>query len=151
MYGGYTKDFSKRRNSSSKVYVFDSYLECWQEVKFKGPPPHLRLYYSSCACEGNSLYFYGGLDGLDYLGSFHKLDTRDLTWSEIATNTAGPIRKIGCGMLKHGHQLSLFGGYGVRSGSSQSGAEFVRNINDTNRRGWTNELHIFDLKEGDYY
>ena len=64
-------------------------------------------------------------------------------------NYTGPIRKSGCKMISHDNQLLLFGGYGVPSGPTQPGAEFVNNANYTDSRGWTNELHTFCLEQGE--
>ena len=51
-------------------------------------------------------------------------------------------------MVAYGNKLVLFGGYGIPSGPTQPGAEFVKNTSFTDGRGWTNELHSFDLKTG---
>ena len=43
----------------------------------------------------------------------------------------------------------LFGGYGIPSDPIQPGAEFVKSSRFTDGRGWTNELHTFDLIKGE--
>ena len=45
--------------------------------------------------------------------------------------------------------LVLFGGHGITSGPTQPGAEFVKSSKFTDGRGWTNELHTFDLIKGE--
>ena len=50
-------------------------------------------------------------------------------------------------MVVYGRKLILFGGYGVPSHPSQQ--DFVKNSRSTKGRGWTNELHSFDLEEGE--
>ncbi len=59
------------------------------------------------------------------------------------------MRKTGCGMVAYKSSLVLFGGYGVPSGPTPPGAEFAQNTRYTDGRGWTNELHTFDLEEGE--
>jgi hypothetical protein len=59
------------------------------------------------------------------------------------------MRKIGCGLISYDGKLVLFGGYGYPSGPTPSGADFIRDRMSTDGRGYTNELHIFDLKEGE--
>ena len=58
------------------------------------------------------------------------------------------MRKVGCGMVACDSKLVLFGGYGIPSGPTQSGAEFIKNSTYTDGRGWTNEVHTFD-KQGE--
>ena len=53
---------------------------------------------------------------------FLQLDTRTWTWKQLSST--GPMRKVGCGMVAHGSNLVLFGGYGIPSGPTQPGAEF---------------------------
>ena len=50
-------------------------------------------------------------------------------------------------MVTYGSKLVLFGGYGPTSGPTQPGAEFVKSGKNTS--GWTNELHTFDVGEGE--
>ena len=52
-------------------------------------------------------------------------------------------------MLAYGSNLVLFGGYGIPSGTTQPGAEFVKSSMYIDGIGWTNELHTFDLIKGE--
>ena len=147
LYGGRTRDFLKEQNKlASAVHAFDGYLEQWEEVRAEGPPPP-GLYRGACASAGHHLYVYGGFDGNKRKGFLHQLDTRTSTWTELA-GPGDPMHKIGCGMVSHGEELVLFGGFGVPSSHTQPGAEFIKDGNYSTN-GYTNELHKFDLKEGE--
>ena len=52
-------------------------------------------------------------------------------------------------MIAFDRELLLFGGDGISSGPSQPGAKFIKDSNYSYGSGWTNELHLFDLKEGE--
>ena len=144
MWGGYTKDFFERKSElASSVHSFDQFLELWAENESSGPPG---LIDGACASAGHHVYVYGGDDGSYSQGSLHQLDTRSWTWKQLSS--AGPMRNQGCGMVAHDSKLVLFGGYGVPSGPTQPGAEFVKNSKYTSGEGWTNELHVFDLNKG---
>jgi hypothetical protein len=52
-------------------------------------------------------------------------------------------------MVVNGNKLILFGGYGFPSHPIQPGAQFTEDSRYTNGVGWTNELHMFDLEEGE--
>ena len=93
------------------------------------------------------MYLYGGTDGSCYHSSLHQLDTRSWTWKRLLS--AGPMRKRGCGLVAHDSKLVLFGGFGIPSGPTQPGAEFTRSNTFTDGSGRTNEVHTFDLKEGE--
>ena len=57
--------------------------------------------------------------------------------------------EVGCGMVSHDNHLLILGGYGYPSGPTQPGAEFIKDSRHTDGVGWTNEVHSYDLKEGE--
>ena len=147
VWGGYTKDIlKKKRELPSSVHCFDPLLEFWDGNKVNGVPP-TGLYGGACASAGQHVYLYGGYDGSRRQSSLHQLDTRSWTWKQLSS--AGPMRKSRCGMVACDSKLVLFGGHGVPSGPTQPGAEFIENSRYTDGMGWTNEVHTFDLKEGE--
>ena len=141
VWGGRTKDFLQETTSS--VHSFDPFLELWDKNKFSGVPPPA-LYLGACASAGHHVYLY---DGSCHLSFLHQLDTRSWTWKKLSS--AGPMRKIGCKMVAYDSKLVLFGGYGFPSGPTQPGAEFIKSSTSTDGVGLTNEVHTFDLKEGE--
>ena len=146
VWGGRTKKFLERKSElASSVHGFNQFLELWAENESSGVPP-LGLYTGACASAGHHVYVYGGYDGSHDQGSLHQLDTRSWTWEQLSS--AGPMRKVGCGMVAHDSKLVLFGGYGYPSGPTQTGAEFVKDSKYTSGVRWTNELHLFDLNKG---
>ena len=147
MWGGRTKDFLKEKSEFvSSVHCFDPLLEFWAVNTISGVP-HPGLYDGVCASAGHHVYLHGGTDGSRFQSSLHQLDTRSCTWKQLSS--AGPMRKSACGMIAHDSKLVLFGGYGYPSGPTQPGAEFIKDSRFTDGRGWTNEVHTFDLKEGE--
>ena len=56
-----------------------------------------------------------------------------------------PMKKRGSGMVAFGNYLGVFGGYGKPQGPTQPGS-FIKSIKGSG--GWTNEFHIYHLKEG---
>ena len=142
-YGGVTKDFTKEKSSlASTVHLFNPCLESWQERRPEGIPPP-GLHSGTCTSAGHYVYFYGGFDGKDRHGSLHKLNTSTLTWDTLSDK--GPMKKSHCRMISHDNKLLLFGGFGIPSGPIQPGADFVKNTNFKDGRGFTNELHTFSI------
>ena len=147
MWGGRTKDFLQEKSElASSVHCFDPLLEFWDVNKIRGVPP-TGLYAGACTSAGHQVYLYGGRDESYYQGSLHHLDTRSWTWKQLSS--AGPMRKVTCGMVAHDSKLVLFGGFGYPSGPTQPEAGFIKNSRFTDGVGWTNEVHTFDLKEGE--
>ena len=141
LYGGCTEE---KIEQSSTIHTFDVYLEAWRETK-AGEPPPLGLYNGACASSGHYFYVYGGYDGCKFQDSLYRLNTISLT------NGGGPMKKIGCRMVFHNDRLLLFGGFGIPSGRIQPGAEFFKNDNFRDGRGWSNELHLYNTTEGEQY
>ena len=145
VWGGDTEDFSKEKNAlASALYSFHALIEGWEHCECSGPPPPA-LYCGGCASTGGSLFQYGGYDGSAHQGCLYQLDPKSRKWQQLSSG--GPMRKVGCGMVVYGRKLVLYGGYGIPSGPTQPGAQFIE---DSNGIGWTNELHMFDLEKGVY-
>ncbi len=143
VYGGRTKDFSIGKSElGGCIHSFNQCMERWQTRATTGQP-HPGLYDGACTSSGNHLYLYGGYDQSRFQDSLYRLDTDSLEWSQLPS---GPMRKIGCGMVSYKEKLILFGGYGIPSGPTQPGAEFIK---ITDGHGWTNELHTFDVQKGE--
>ena len=110
------------------VHHYDPDSETWNTNTCEGPhPPGIRS--GACASDGHHLYTYGGLDeGGNHQGTLHLLDTRSRSW-KLISNKSGPMKKRGSRMIVYDSKIVLFGGLG--------------------NSGWTNELHTFNLKEGE--
>jgi len=138
LWGGRTND-----EPASFVHVFDPAQETWKIKRTEGLPPP-GLYAGACCTKGHLFYVFGGIDRQKYYNNcLHQLDTRTLSWTQLAGG--GPLKKHSCGMLAHGDKLLLFGGYGILSGLGQ--LEMSLEFRSFSNSGWTNELHSFDLKK----
>ena len=151
MWGGISRDLGTGKVSlkdhTSTVFTFDSYLETWSHLNAGGTPPS-GFSGCSCASAGHYLYTFGGGDNDNKdTCSLHQLDTRTSMWTELAKD--GPMKKIFSAMVVYNNQLILFGGAGIPSDPIQPGSEFIVNSDDTDGSGSTNEMHSYDLKEGE--
>ena len=113
---------------TSIVHHYDPDSETWNTNTCEGPHPP-GISYGACASAGHHLYTYGGWDeGGNLQGTLHLLDTRSRRWKLISSE-GGPMRKRGSRMVVYDSKIVLFGGRG--------------------NSGDTNELHTFNLKEGE--
>ena len=145
-------DASTRDELLSSVNMFDSLLESWEEQVTKGTP-FLGLYRGACASALDNIYVYGGNDGSNLHGSLHVLDISTKRWSLLSGESStgrAPMIKVGCGLVCClSDNLSLFGGYCRNHDNSiQGGSSFIANHNFEDGRGWSNELHLYSLREG---
>ena len=154
LWGGCVQDFTEsgRRKLASTIEIFDPNLETWEEHPTTGVPPP-GLYSGACSSLLDSLHWFGGNDGKYFYNSLHKLDPTTLEWRELQplNQADGPMKKIGCGMVSFFRdQLAVFGGYGIPPGPTQPRTMFTKdvNYNTTDGRGWSNELHVFNITEG---
>ena len=113
---------------TSIVHLYDPDSETWNTNTCEGPHPP-GIGYGACASAGHHLYTYGGWDERgNEQGTLHLLDTRSRRWKLISSE-GGPMSKRGSGMIVYDSKIVLFGGFG--------------------KSGKTNELHTFNLKEGE--
>ena len=148
VWGGHTNNFWEERDRLiSSFHSFDPLRECWTSKSCSGlRSGHHGIYDCASASAGRFIYMYGGNDGVKWHSSLYRLNTRSGKWKELSGT--GPMEKVDCSMVATSEKLVLFGGYGFSSGPPQPGAKFVRSKKTPDGRGWTNELHVFDLKEG---
>ena len=146
VWGGATENYHKIKSElESSVEIFNTHLETWENIDTKRSPPP-GLYGGACASSGQYIYTYGGYDGasISLQGTLNQLDTKNCTWKQLSSYAnGGPMKKSGCGMVFYQNKLVPFGGYigDSPTGDTQPGASY--------KDGRTNELHVFDLKEGE--
>ena len=157
-WGGVTHDNDESSMIlANNIDQFDPYIEVWSRLNTEGSPQPGRNGAAS-ALLGEQLYTYGGTQdvGKDmYAGVLSYLDLDTLTWSLVspAGNDGAPMKKTGCGMVHLSQdKLAVIGGYGIPIDPTQPqvGSTFVKHTRFTDGRGWTNEIHLFDLNQGDH-
>ena len=148
MWGGTT---SKSCIPPKQIEWFDPYLEMWNQVNTVGTP-HPGQYEGACVSIGECMYMYGGcIQSRIYTDVLSCLDLNKLTWSRMGlVGTDGrPMKKCSCGMVPfHGIKLAVIGGFGIPTGSIQPGSTFIRNTRFSDGSGWTNEIHVFNICQG---
>ena len=145
MYGGRTKDFFNQVENT--ISLFNPYEEKWTTHISTGHP--IRIYSGASTALGSNYYLYGGSDGCYLLGCLYQFDSTWTILKEYDYHNNAPMRKVACRMINHGEKLICSGGYGITSGPHQFQSQFVLDNKYEDGRGWTNELHSFDLKEGE--
>lgn len=152
--GGVTADFAscskdEKLKLANCIEQFDPCLEVWHQLNTIGPP-HPGLEAAACTSFGEHIYMYGGHSGERYEGELSCLNVKTLTWSLLCSETyGGPMKMCGCGMVYfHANKLAVISGYGLPTGPTQTGATFTVDIDYTDARGWSNEIHVFDISQG---
>ena len=152
--GGVTKDFSEksRLQLTSVVEIFDPYSELWEQRQVTGDSPSPGT-YNAASASLHDLFSFGGWDDRgSFFNTLHRLDTKTWRWCQLSPQNAegAPMPKAGCGMISFRDSLGVFGGYGIPRGPTEP-QSFIKNTSFTDGRGWTNEFHIYQLKEGIMY
>eukprot|EP00731_Ephydatia_muelleri_P031884 Em0023g391a len=102
----------------------------------------------------STLYTFGGWWDGERNSRVRELDLDTFRWREYTPNnpSEGPMHKDKAGMVAYGDEmLCVFGGYGeapsVRNGiARQRGAQYDTDMASVWGFCWTNELHLFHLK-----
>ena len=138
---------------ANSIEQFDPYLEVWgrRPLKTTGTP-HPGLDCVACASVADDVYMYGRGSEERYEGVLSYLDMKKLTWSQLCPEaTAGaPMRKFACGLFIVHKNIIVIGGYGLPTGPTQLGASFFKDKTRTDGRGWTNEVHSFNVAQGSH-
>ena len=157
VWGGVTSEFYSndgRIQLASVGEQFDIHSEVWYQ-RDTGGTPHPGLSDTACTSFGLRLFTYGGYcenTSSNISGALSCLDLTTLIWSQLslAGGTAwGPMKKAGCGIVHFHHdKLAVIGGYGIPTGPTQPGSSFIKDTDETDGSGWTNEIHVFDISQG---
>ncbi len=149
IYGGRVDYFEENKIQLKKVVqIYECSTESWKEFATTGTPPP-GIYNCATAYSDHILYFFGGHDGTLYSASLHQLDTRSMTWTQLSSqHDRGPTRKSGCQMIYYNYSLIVIGGYGIPSGELQPGSQFTEDKRFQDGRGWTNEIHMYNISQG---
>ena len=159
MHGGGLQSYRglRQRPPLHHVEVFNCTLCQWTQRRTTGtlPPP---LHGSACICIGQLLYMFGGWTGHRFSNSLYELRITTSSWRELhpVNPKEGPMPKQSCGMINTSTTtLCMIGGYGIPYGipygSLQPGSKFVQNKEYKDGRGWSNEIHSFDIPSGMVY
>ena len=106
---------------------------------------------SACAVIDEHLYHFGGSDGKRHSGELHGLNICSKKWQKIlpVNPSEGPMSKGACGMISVSDEmLCITCGYGYLDGRTPINSRFVESTRFTDGRGWSNKLHLFNLKTG---
>ena len=117
--------------SGSVVEIFNMETGRWEQRKTTGTPP-MGAEFGAYTTIGNNAYYFGGYDGSSHYNSLHSLDLSTMQWVTLQprNQSQAPSRKRVCRMVAHGDdELVVFGGI----------------IGDSS---YTNELHVYNLREG---
>ena len=152
VHGGITEDYSEKskRRLSSVLEVFDSNTELWQQKEVTGDAPAPGVFGAASAAVNGDLFTFGGCDDRKYYNSLHRLKNAS-QWLKLCPQNEGagsPMVKYGAGMVAFGNQLLLIGGFGIPHSPAQPGAAFIKERGASDGGEWTNELHIFNIKNG---
>ena len=156
LYNGVVQDLSERsrRRLASTVNIFNHALEQWEEKDLTGDTPSGLLYGAASTSLDSNLYFFGGHDGSTFNNNLFKISYQDDGYqcSRLPRSGAGncPMPKAGAGLLAFGDNLGVFGGYGIPIDPNQPGTTFIKKREVSDGSGWTNEFHVYNLKEGVY-
>ena len=151
MFGGLLQSYrGLRQPPLHHVEVFNCNLSQWTQRRTTGtlPPP---LYSSACICIGHLLYMFGGWTGHSYTYSLFEFSVATVHWRELlpVNPKEGPMPKDDYGIINtNSTTLCVVGGYGIPTGSRQPGSKFVQNKQFKDGRGWSNEIHCFDIPSG---
>ena len=151
----YTSSDASEIQLASTVEQFDIHSEVWCQRTTEGTP-HPGLSMAACTSFENHLFMYGvsvkSKSGSPTDSVLSSLDLNTLTWSQLCPGgtLGGPMRKVGCGLVHyHRDKLALIGGHGHPTDpTNQPGSSFIMNARYSDRRGLTNEIHVFDLNRG---
>ena len=151
MYRGILQSYQGKSRFAIPSYceVFDGDSREWIRMDTVGSNPEAYQHFSTTSI-GDHIYYYGGYDGTTCTDQLFELDTQTMKFKELLPRNSneGPMKKKNCGLVSlRNERLLACGGYGIPT-TTQPGSRFVPDTTRTDGRGWTNELHCYDIKSG---
>lgn len=144
-----------QKSPTLSLQTFHPINRMWETKTTTGDAP-FGVLDGACTTVSKSLYHFGGNDGNQFYNSLHCLECDTLQWSELHTSANRPMPKSGCGIVTYLEEalsaasLIVFAGYGKPVSPTEPGARFIPDTRFSGWRGWTNEMHLFNLKKGMY-
>ncbi len=146
----------RRLQYEEYISVYDFTTGEWSKESFTdtthSPPFSIG---ACCTIIDNNMIVFGGWDEGYLHNNVHKLDLSTMKWVELLPEVGGasePILKNKARMIAYGNDMVfIFGGYGypLRGKPLQKGAQYDwdRQILPGLKIGWTNEQHLFHLRD----
>ena len=126
------------------AYSYNPLTELWSPLATAGAPFSNLCDGASASHEGSS-FMFGGSDGSSCHNCLYQLDQNN-KFSELKFSTeVSPMKKERCRMITYNKSLLLFGGRCDPSYPIQPGSELIKESTGI----YTNELHSFNLEEGE--
>ena len=122
------------------AYSYNPLMELWSPLETTGAPTS-NLWDGAVVSHEGSSFMFGGYDGSSHHNSLYQLDQNNKFSEHKFSTEVSPMKKRGCGMIGYNKTLLLFGGDCHPSYPLQPGSELISNC--------TNELHSFNLEEGE--
>ena len=152
-----TADFftTGKKTLPFEIEAFDTFSETWTKKMLTGVPPP-GLCDGGFAVVAETLYYFGGSDDHSAYSSLHSLNTETLEWRKLQSKNPAdqPMPKFNHGIVTYHDEtvgvtsIAVLAGYGNPVTPIQPGSTFIQSTNYTDERGWTNELHLFNLTNG---
>ena len=125
------------------AYSYNPLTELWSPLATIGAPTSNLCDGAAVSHEGSS-FMFGGYDGSSSHNCLYQLDQNNKFSEHKFSTEISPMKKNGCRMITYNKSLLLFGGQCDPSYPIQPGSELIRD-----RYYYTNELHSFNLEEGE--
>ena len=126
------------------AYSYNPLTELWSPLATIGAPTSNLCDGASTSHEGSS-FMFGGYDGSSRYNCLYQLDQNNKFSEHKFSTEVSPMKKVGCRMISYNKSLLLFGGQGTASYPIQPGSELINEFTGD----YTNELHSFNLEEGE--
>ena len=126
------------------AYSYNPLTELWSPLATTGAPTS-KLYNGASVSHEGSSFMFGGYDGSSRHNSLYQLDQNHKFSEHKFSTEVSPMKKRGCRMISYNKSLLLFGGYCHPSYPIQPGSELIQYLTGY----YTNELHSFNLEEGE--
>ena len=123
------------------AYSYNPLTELWSPLETTGAPTS-KLYDGAAISHEGSSFMFGGSDGSSRHNSLYQLDQNNKFY-KFSTEVS-PMKKEGCRMITYNKSFLLFGGKCDPSYPIQPGSVIIQNYDH-----YTNELHSFNLEEGE--
>lgn len=154
VWGGYSSESNfEFYLPANEIWVYSTENRIWHCLKSEPQDCPFEVSGACACCHGDSVYVFGGHGGQGNSNELYRLDLKTSTWHLLESDQLYPSPRDKAVAWFYDKQFYCFSGFGPSiNGYLTDNGTYVEDTDSTMwpRRGWNNQLLIYDTEKGEW-